>query len=334
MNELIKRYVYDVTRRLPERDRAEVEKELLANIYDMLPDSPAESEVREVLNGLGSPAELANKYRTSPNYLISPAIYDDYIRAIKWILPLVGIIAMAAGMVFGAIDSIKDEFAEISVVISSLISNGIGMGLSAAMQVLIWTTIGFAIADRTKHGAKNTAWSVDSLPELPPDGKKSIRLSDMIVEIAFEVFFSVLFIWICLGKIPIAFVFVHGDIQVRSVFNDSFLNICAIAIAVSVLFDLIEFFVKLKYRSWTPPVCIAEVLTHLVGMGVWVYAFSRPGVFSGEFIEFLQGIEWGTFDIMRFIGDGGVYMAFTVIIVIVAASLAGIANALVKTLRR
>ena len=47
MNQLVDRYVYDdVTRRLPESERAEVGKELKANIYDMLSDNPDDDEIK------------------------------------------------------------------------------------------------------------------------------------------------------------------------------------------------------------------------------------------------------------------------------------------------
>ena len=80
-NNWIERYVYDVARRLPEKDREEVKKELRANIYDMLPENAGNEQVKKVLYELGSPASLAEKYRQKPRYLISPAYYDEYVRA-------------------------------------------------------------------------------------------------------------------------------------------------------------------------------------------------------------------------------------------------------------
>lgn len=44
MNNLIERYVYDVTRRLPEKDRDEVSSELKSNIYDMLPENAGKTK--------------------------------------------------------------------------------------------------------------------------------------------------------------------------------------------------------------------------------------------------------------------------------------------------
>jgi predicted transcriptional regulator len=55
MDNLIERYVYDVTRRLPEQERGEVGKELKSNIYDMLSDDADEAEIRTVLYELARP---------------------------------------------------------------------------------------------------------------------------------------------------------------------------------------------------------------------------------------------------------------------------------------
>src|SRR5690242_9783889 len=95
-NELVKRYIYAVTRKLPEAQRADIAKELGGLIEDMLEDHtqgrPAtEKDVEAVLLKLGSPDELANKYRGGKGYLIGPEIYSTYIMVLKIVLGAVGI---------------------------------------------------------------------------------------------------------------------------------------------------------------------------------------------------------------------------------------------------
>lgn len=131
-NNLIERYVYDVARRLPEKDREDVKKELRANIYDMLPDGMGDEAVKKVLYELGSPASLAEKYRTRPRYLISPAYFDEYVNALKWILPLVGVLVMLIGFAVGAFDAAKSGSTNVPFVISGVLSQGVSMGVSAA----------------------------------------------------------------------------------------------------------------------------------------------------------------------------------------------------------
>ncbi len=102
MNSLIERYIYDVTRRLPEASRADVKKELNVNISDMLPEKHTEEDVKKVLISLGEPRILANGYRTKQRYLISPEKMDDYLRILKIVLIVFGSISL----VFGMIDAI------------------------------------------------------------------------------------------------------------------------------------------------------------------------------------------------------------------------------------
>lgn len=225
MGNWIERYVYDVTRRLPEKDRDEISKELRSNIYDMLPENAGESEIKAVLYKMGSPASLAEKYRQNPRYLISPAIYDDYVRVLKWVLPLVGGVVLTIGMILGAVGAMKESALDWPYLISNILSNGISMGISAAFQALICVTIGFVIAERTgaktgKNGKRE--WTIEDLPEVLPDNKGKIPLSDSVSELALTVVFSILAILMCSGIVPIVFMIQNGDTQIRTLFSAAF----------------------------------------------------------------------------------------------------------------
>ena len=96
MSSIIDRYLYDVTRRLPENMRDDVEQELRANIEDMLPDNPTEEEIENVLESLGAPSKLAAKYRPNPRYLISPALFEEYISVLKIVAVVLALPACGA----------------------------------------------------------------------------------------------------------------------------------------------------------------------------------------------------------------------------------------------
>ena len=69
--ELVNRYVYEVTKRIPKEQRNEIEMELRELIEDMAEGAPLE----EVFVKLGDPAVFARKYREDKNYVISPEYY-------------------------------------------------------------------------------------------------------------------------------------------------------------------------------------------------------------------------------------------------------------------
>jgi hypothetical protein len=103
---MIERYVFEVARRLPEKEREDVKRELTANIMDMLSDNPSDEEIADVLNELGDPAKLSEKYRQHPRYLISPAMFETYLRTIKIVLPIAGGVCFILGFLLGIIEVI------------------------------------------------------------------------------------------------------------------------------------------------------------------------------------------------------------------------------------
>jgi len=338
MDNLIERYVYDVTHRLPEKDRDEVSKELKFNIYDMLSDNADENEIKTVLYELGSPSSLAEKYQQKPRYLISPAVYDEYVRVLKWVVPLVGTVALVVGMIIGAIDTAGNDMADISHVISKSISDGISLGFSAAFQALVWTTIGFVIAERTGTKAdksKDSEWKIEDLPEVPSNNKSRIPLSDSITELIVIVVFTVAAILWCSGHLPFAFIIQNGNTQVTRLFSSSFSAIFIPAIAVIALFGICECIIKIMKRRWTPFVCGTVIVSNLVSMGIMLYLINRPDVFSEEFTALVSANDSRLQNLLRF---GGTSVSNTNIILILGAfivvcSLAACGTAIYKTIK-
>lgn len=86
MTELIERYVHQVGRYVPSKDRLEIETELRSLIQDQLDDryggSPTDAEVTSVLIELGSPHQMAASYRTE-QYLIGPDLYPYMMMGLR-----------------------------------------------------------------------------------------------------------------------------------------------------------------------------------------------------------------------------------------------------------
>ena len=332
-NNWIERYVYDVARRLPEKDREEVKKELRANITDMLPENPGDEQVKKVLYELGSPASLAEKYRQKPRYLISPAYYDEYVRVLKWVLPLVGVVVMVIGFAVSAFDAVKAGSNNYALVASGIISKGISMGISAAFQALVWTTVGFAIAERSgERSARSDAhgWKVEDLPEVQKNEKANIALSESIAELIVIVVFSVLGLLFCTGRLPFMMAFSNGDIQFYNIFSDGFLALCVPAILVSLALAVVEGIAKIRDRRWSVFVCSAVVLKSLVDMAFSLFLINRPNMFGTEFHDFLAGA--GVLNVLpRVNGVSVLIVALSVIIVI--GTVSECISAITKTVR-
>lgn len=337
MQNWIDRYVYDVARRLPEGEQAEVKRELEANIRDMLSDSPDEHEVKQVLQGLGNPAVLAEKFRAKPRYLISPAAYSSYVQALKHVLPIIGVVMMIVGFALGILDYMEAGSAGGAERLAELMSRGVSMGISAAFQCLVWITIGFAAADRS--GAftgekKGKPWNPEELPKETAQARYRIGLGETITELCLTVVFAAALVLLCLGKLPVLILTLNNERQVFTVFTESFLRSCVPAIIALASLGVIECLIKLWKRKWTPLVCGAVIVSNLASIGEVLYYLTRQDIFNAEFLAFIQGAEWGSFDFFRVMGQGVIHPVLGFIgLLVVACSLFACGVALYKTIR-
>ena len=83
-NDLIERYIYAVTKRLPQKVQKDISDELRTLIDDMLVERcgelvPEEKDIRVVLTELGTPEELYEKYNPdNKKCLIGSPYYSTY----------------------------------------------------------------------------------------------------------------------------------------------------------------------------------------------------------------------------------------------------------------
>lgn len=337
MNPWIERYLNDVTRRLPEKDRAEVSRELEANILDMLGEGAGDEEVKAVLTRMGSPAALANGYRGANRYLISPAVYDDYLRTLKWLLPLVGLIALAVGGIVGGIEAISGEPVRLTAFIGGAVGQGIAAGVSGAFHALFWTTLGFVIYERAQPGgpaAIYPKWTVDDLPEAAPSPKGAIPRSDVIAELVVMLVFAAAALLFCAGVFPIAFSYGGGNLVVHNIFSQGFLAACIPAIILLAGLTAAECVAKLRARRWTPLVCGITVGSNVVSVAVMIYMINRTDLLSTEFVGYLRGVELADFDIMRYFTGTETPLPILILsLIILAIGIAECASAIYKTVK-
>ena len=87
---LIDRYIAEVGRHLPEKDRLDIEAEIRSMIDDTIEERGAhaadEKMVVDVLEEIGDPRRLAAQYAAPKHYLIGPAWYGFYLAALKRVL--------------------------------------------------------------------------------------------------------------------------------------------------------------------------------------------------------------------------------------------------------
>ena len=106
-NDLIERYIYAVTKHMKADLKKDVSAELETIIQDMLEERcgdvmPTEHDIRVVLTELGTPAELALKYKSeTQDCLIGQPYYNLYVYVLKlYLFGLEFLPAVSVSLVF------------------------------------------------------------------------------------------------------------------------------------------------------------------------------------------------------------------------------------------
>jgi hypothetical protein len=190
MNTLTDRYVWAAARSIPESQRAEFDRELrerIGDASDALIDtghSPADAEVT-ALTELGDPAALAASYVDRPLQLIGPRYFLTWWRLLKLLLVIVVPIATAAVLLARLLSG---------AAVGEAIGEAIATGLSVAVQLAFWTTLVFAIIERSPSTGPVETWTPEHLPQIP-DAGRSHRLGDLIASTVFLVLFAAAIVW-------------------------------------------------------------------------------------------------------------------------------------------
>lgn len=190
MNDLVERYIYAATKRMPRKQREDVSLELRGLVEDMLAErcgsvTPTEKDIRIVLTELGTPQELAEQYNEEKDKcLIGQPYYSTYKFVLKIVLASVSI-----GLT-------------VSNVIYQMVEPQVWYGMAARMLSVLWNGLLSAFAIVTllftffyRKGIKiSEPFNFDDLPPVP---KKSQEISkwDSIMGIGFCVVFVVLFVF-------------------------------------------------------------------------------------------------------------------------------------------
>lgn len=276
-NELIDRYVYAVTRRLPARLRNDIDKELHSLIEDMLEARcgglmPEDRDVRVILTELGTPSELAMRYMPEGrDHLIGPAYYSQYKMVTGIVLASVTFGLVLSGFISFFTDSREALYFTLFSWIGTLIT-----GLIAAFGAV---TFIFAVFER-KNVALNFGGSeLDSLPPVP-EKKSVIPKGEPIAGIIFSVIFCVIF----LAAPQIICAKFGADQPFIPVFNvDLIHQLWYIFVALTILGIARESF-KLYEGRYTKRLAIVTVVTDILSAALTLVLLSSQQILNSAFI--------------------------------------------------
>ncbi|HLR65581.1 MAG TPA: hypothetical protein VK105_00395 [Virgibacillus sp.] len=293
--DLIEVYIHEVTRRLPEKSRADIALELRLTIEDMLPDDYTEEDIKTVLGKLGNPATLASGYRDQPMHLIGPRYFDIYVSLLKMILPIAAAIALISMVAEYFIDYSGEE-AVVNVVLT-IMGVGIWTIIGVGIQVFFWLTLIFAILERIDKEKDQQPLST-SLNKWTPDDLKSIPYIPKNKAITKgEVFGSLMWtaIWATLYFYANHLVGVYegGEAGLEFVIpalNQSVLLLYWPIVLVVIALEIGLALYKLIKGQWTKKVAIFQTVLELIATAVFIAILSNPNLMNHEFITYMSDL--------------------------------------------
>ena len=323
--EMMERYIFEVTRRLPANQREEVGmelKELIGEMYER-----EEQPMEAVLVKLGDPKEFARKYRDGNNYLISSEYYDNYI----WILKIVLICVAASAVVSTVISVIVQDSFHILMPFES--SGGL---ISSAIWAFGLVTLIFAAMERMKvkiEVKETSEWTTERLSPIP-EKKGMISRGESLAGIIFLAIFAAIFLFT-----PHLFgAYVMEDekiVQIIPIFNLNQWNLIRPFFLVSFLAGLMDEIVKLIVGCYCRMVMYISSLMGAIQLVMAVFVLKVIPIWN---LDFLADVK-KAFDV-SFVarGDllsywGTAFFANAILAIVCICILAEVGSTIYKTLR-
>jgi hypothetical protein len=253
---LIDRYVHEVGRHLPRKNRADIQAELRSLLIDALEDragpDPTEAEIVALLKEHGSPRAVAASYHPEGQYLIGPALYPLFQLVTGIVLAAVlGAQLLAWGV---AVFIAQDPIAPLEAL------DGLLTAIPSAIGSVV---VIFAILQRcdVRPNAEEKVWDPLSLPKI--DEVKQVKRGERIFGIVMSILILVVLVffpqWIGFVRFP------GGEFFANPVITQ-YIGWIILSIVAGVSLDIY----LLWQGRWTLPTRLAKIAVNLLGITILV----------------------------------------------------------------
>lgn len=314
----VDRYVYDVVRRLPKDQRADIEMELRALIDDML-EGTAKDElaVDQVLQSLGNPAALARRYRDGESYVVGPENYDTYRLVLKIVLisVLIGFVVSAVVGLLGDgnVATFKDG--------ARFFGRTIAGGLVSLVTAFGFVTLIFAVMDRQKVRLETkdaASWTPASLPPVP-DRRALIKRGDTVVEIVFILIFGGILLFA--PRLFGAWVEEGGQLRSIPLFNLDIWHITMPLMLLGIGIALIEGIAKLIIGRYTFTVALFNAVSGLANLFIAVILLKFLPFLNPSFAADMQAaFNWTSYSSGDILAYWDTPLIANILLIIIAAA--------------
>ena len=287
--ELIDRYVYEIGRHLPRKNRTDIQVELQSTLVDTLESrvqgEPSQEDVVELLKEFGPPQKVAASYWPQSQYLIGPNLY-----------PLFRMVVGIALMVFVIVQLV---LLGIAVVFDQEILTFMSvLDIFAEMIGSVFTTFGivvivFAILQYfdVKPDTEDEQWDPRKLPQV--EEVDTVSRGGIVAEITFILVFLAILLFL---PDKIGVVVSPGTEIILNPVITSYIPLIVASILLGIALDVI-----ILWRGrWETATRVAKVGTNLFGIYVLYVLIAghnawlaQEGV--GGFLSYLETLSDGIF---------------------------------------
>lgn len=319
--DLIERYIYAATKRLPEKQREDVAQELRGLIDDMLTErcggvTPTEKDIRIVLLELGTPQELAAQYDEDiKKCLIGQPYYNTY----KFVLKVV-LIAAAGGITMANVLLQLIEPQEWYVAIASWLA----MVFNCLLAAFAIVTLLFAFFYH-KGIRISESFNLDNLPPVP---KKTQEIAkwECVAGIVFCVLFMILFLFV-----PQVFGFFIDRNGIRiPMFDVSVLRSTWYIILPFAACGIIREIVQLMENRYCRRVMTVSLVTNSISAALGIWWLIGFDLINPEFLANIAAIFEGENFMISMFSNFQLFFLFVLLFALVLDT----AEVIIKTLRK
>lgn len=275
---LIDRYIAEVGKHLPRKQRADIEAEIRSTLEDMLEERKqaegevSEAQVIELLKEYGAPREVAESY-TGPNYLIGPRVYPIFELVTRIVMIVLFALALA-GLGLGLAQSslTGPEFLK-TIGDSALDLLG---GLITVFGNLV---LAFAILERVlpaKEFEEEEKWDPAELAREPDPDR--VKFGEQIFEMFFLVVFLVIFN-LYPGLIGIGFFNENDWVFISPILTEAFFSYLP-WLNILILLQLGFNIILLRRGWWNTGLRVANIVLEVAGIALAVAMLRGPDLAS------------------------------------------------------
>ncbi|MGB3700020.1 MAG: hypothetical protein WA997_02020 [Anaerolineales bacterium] len=324
--DLIDRYVYEVGRQLPRKNRADIQVELKSTLVDTLEDrvagEPSQEDEIELLKEFGPPQKVAASYWPQGQYLIGPNLFPLF----RMVVAITLIVFVIVQLVLLGIAVVFDQEVLTLLSVLDIFSEMIGSVFTAFGIIVIV----FAILQRfdVKPGADDEEWDPRELPQF--EQIDTVNRGGTVFEITMSLVIIAILLFL---PDKIGVVLSPGMEVLLNPVIVSYIPLIILSILVGIAVDVV-----LLWRGrWETATRLAKIATNLfsiyvlyvliTGHNTWL---AEQGV--GGFLSFLDTLSEGLLEqeAVLVIGMQAFRLAFIVAMIVISVDTVKIVYQLVK----